>query len=101
MLSVALSWLLCCGGLLQSQSGMAKAGLQRWTGRVAWLLFLHSKGGAGIGGLHTEPTDDAMLGARWDPLLLTELPSLNDGRDRSDHRSPSSSEIRSNSLAST
>ena len=98
---MALSWLLCCCGLLQSQSGMAKAGLRRWTGRVAWLLFLHSEGGVGIGGLHAEPTDDATLGAQQDPLLLTELPSLDDGCNRSDHHSPSSSEIRSNSLAST
>ena len=62
---------------------------------------VHSEGGAGIGGLCAEPTDDATLGARRDPLLLTELPSLDDERDRSDRRSSSSSEIRSNSLSST
>ena len=60
-----------------------------------------SEGGAGIRGLRAEPTDDATLGARWDPLLLTELPSLDDERDRSDRRSSSSTEIRSNSLSST
>jgi hypothetical protein len=27
------------------------------------------------------------LGVRWDPLLLTELPSLDDKRDRSERRS--------------
>jgi len=33
----------------------------------------HSEGGAAIRELHAEPTDDAMLGARWNLLLLTEL----------------------------
>ena len=80
---------------------MAKAGLRRWTDQVAWLLFLHSEGGAGRGGLRVEPTDDAMLGAWRDPLLLTELPSLDDERDHSNRCSSSSSESRSNSLSST
>ena len=81
--------------------GAAWQKLDSWTGRVAWLLFPRSEGGAGIGGLRAEPTDDAMLGARRDPLLLTDLPSLDDERDRSDRRSSSSSEIRSNLLSST
>jgi len=61
----------------------------------------HSEGGAGIRQLCAEPTDDATLGAQWDSWLLTELPSLDDERDRFDRRSSSSTEIRSNSLSST
>ena len=53
------------------------------------------------GALRRECIEDATLGARWDPLLLTELPSLDDDRDRSERRSSSSAEIRSNSLSST
>ena len=60
-----------------------------------------SEGDEVIKGLHTEPTDDATLGAQWDPLLLTEHPNLDDERDRSECHSSSSTDIRSNSLSST
>ena len=43
---------------------------------------------ADIRGLRVEPTDDPTLGARWDPLLLTGLPSVvEDGHGRSEGRS--------------
>ena len=78
---------------------------ERDTCRLRWQrpsgVAARSEGDEVIKGLRTEPTDDATLGAQWDPLLLTEHPNLDDGHDRSERRSSSSTEIRSNSLSST